>query len=72
MAKWIVEASPIHESSETEGAVAGTSSFMTDNAAKAFVKEMIGKSCAVTVRSAPGIRPPIHMDHGAALRWAHD
>jgi len=32
MAKWIVEASPIHESSETEGAVAGTSSFMTDNA----------------------------------------
>jgi hypothetical protein len=42
MAKWIVEASPIHEPSETEGAVAGTSSFMTDNAAKAFVKEMIG------------------------------
>ena len=72
MAKWIVEASPIRDHSETAGAVPAIRPFMTDNAAKAFVKEMIGKQRIVTVRSAPGTKPPTQMDHGAALRGAHD
>jgi hypothetical protein len=59
MAKWIVEASPIRDHSETAGAVPAIRSFMTDNAAKAFVKEMIGKQRIVTVRSAPGTKSPL-------------
>ena len=45
---------------------------MTDKAAKAFVREMIERGYLVYVQTAPGTRPSAKMDHGEALRWAHD
>jgi len=72
MAKWLVEASPNPSHPETTGAVAETKPFMTDKAAKAFVREMIDRGYLVYVQTAPGTRPPAKMDHGEALRWAHD
>jgi hypothetical protein len=72
MAKWLVETSPIPSHPETAGAATETRTFMTDNAAKAFVREMVGKRRLVTVQTPPGTKPSTKMDHGEALRWAHD
>jgi hypothetical protein len=69
MAKWVVDVIPI------PGRSAATATerklFATDNAAKAFVRDVEKMHFAVRVNSAPEVRPAIRMDHGQALRWAY-
>jgi hypothetical protein len=72
MAKWLIEAIPVSGPSQTTGAVTEIKTFMTDKAAKAFAREMIERGCVVRVQTAPGTIPAAKMDHGEALRWAHD
>jgi hypothetical protein len=69
MAKWIVYAAPISDrAAETE---AETRLFMTDNAAKGYIRDVTKKHFVVRISSAPDVKPAVHMDHGDALRWAH-
>jgi hypothetical protein len=53
---------------ETE---AETRLFMTDNAAKGYVRDAAKKHFAVPLSSAPDVKPTINMQHGEALAWAH-
>jgi hypothetical protein len=69
MAKWIVYAGPIPgRAVEIE---AETRLFMTDNAAKGYIRDVAKKHFIVRLSSAPDVKPAVHMDHGDALRWAH-
>ncbi len=72
MAKWIVEATSIlsHPGEAEVGAQSWL--YSTDKQAKACVRDLVGKRWLIKVRSAPGIKPALTMDHGDALRWAHD
>lgn len=72
MAKWIVEAMPILSHSGASPVGAESWAYSTDKQAKAHVRDLVGKQYLITVRSAPGIKPAVTMDHGDALRWAHD
>jgi hypothetical protein len=69
MAKWIVYSTPI------AGRDAQTKPqplrFMTDNAAKGFIRDAAAASMVVRVTSAPEVKPAVEMDHGAAIRWAY-
>jgi hypothetical protein len=72
VAKWIVEATPILSHSGAAEVGAQSWPYSTDKQAKAHVRELVARHCIVRVRSAPGIKPVVTMDHGEALRWAHD
>ena len=69
MAKWIVDAMPI--SGRSSATVTERKFFLTDNAAKAYVRDAAKMRLAVRVRSAPDVKPSIRMEHGEAIRWAH-
>jgi hypothetical protein len=69
MAKWTVYAAPIPDrATETE---AETRLFMTDNAAKGYIRDAAKKHFIVRLTSAPDVKPAVHLDHGDALGWAH-
>ena len=69
MAKWLITATPFSNSATAPRLTEG--SFSTDNAAKAYVRELIQKPYTISVQSAPGRKPVEKMGHGEALRWAH-
>jgi hypothetical protein len=69
MAKWLVYAAPI-PTRATEKQME-TRLFLTDNAAKGYIRDVAKRHFAVRLSSTPDVKPVIHMDHGDALRWAH-
>jgi hypothetical protein len=69
MAKWVIKAIPLSESPTAPPPMEG--SFSTDNAAKAYVRDLIQKPYSISVQSAPGRKPIEKMGHAEALRWAH-
>lgn len=72
MAKWIVEAAPVLSAPGAVEIGAQSWAYSTDKLAKACARELAGKRCLIKVRSAPGIKPAVTMDHSEALIWAHD
>jgi hypothetical protein len=69
MARWIVKAFPLGNLPSAPPPL--ESAFSTENAAKAFVRDLIQKPYTVSVHSAPGRKPVENMSHAESLRWAH-
>jgi hypothetical protein len=72
LAKWIAEATSILSHSRAARVGAESWAYTPDKQAMAHVRDLVGKPCLITVRSARGIKPVVTMDYGDALRWAHD